>query len=207
MKQFFLSALLLLACLLPAHAQAPAPQAEPGRSVGETVVDGLLQIGGQALDRYLEREIGEPPAARPEAGTHAVPGGEPSERTWRERSGDMFKSFLAKSAEEMGEEPLGRWLAHALKQALDVLLDEYKEQYKAEGRAYAQELGDKMLERVREDPKISSSITTVQVLCWCVIAYLTLVTIVMLFCLLHLKRANSRLLAAVEALGRKVGAK
>ncbi len=206
MKHFFLSACLLLTCLLPAMGQGAAPQQEePRRKVGEVVVDGLLQLGGKALNNYLEREIGTPQVAQPAATDAAAAPDEP--RTWRERGSDMFKSFLAKSVEEMGNEPLGRWLAHALKQALDVLLDEYKDQYKAEGRAYAQELGDKMLERVREDPKISSSITSLQILCWCVIGYLTLVTLIMLFSLLYLKRANGRLMATVEALSRKLAAK
>ncbi len=64
-----------------------------------------------------------------------------------------------------------------------------------------------MLERVREDPEISASITSLQVLCWCVIGYLSLVTLIMLACLLYLKRANGRLLAAINELRRERAAK
>ncbi len=204
MKRLMFILCLLAGLVLPAPAQeaaAPVPEAPKGG-----LVKKLLKAGGRAATDYLDRKL-DAKAARDEPAATPAAEGTPQKRTWRERGGDMFQSFLAKSAEEMGEEPLARWLAHALKQALDVLLEDYKAQYKEEGRAYAKELGEKMVERVREDPKISASITSVQVLCWCVIAYLTLVTLIMLTCLLCLKRANGRLLAAIEELRSRPAAK
>lgn len=61
------------------------------------------------------------------------------------------------------------------------LVNEWKEEYKQEGRQYARELGDIMVERVAEDKKISETLTSVRRLCYAVIAYLTAVTLLILF--------------------------
>ncbi len=190
--------LMLLSLLLVLMASPFARADEPSRHTRDELVDGLLQLGGRALNGYLEGELEEKEARRASAQAKGEP-----QSGWVGLRDDMLSTFIQKSAEEIGEEPLGRWLAHALKQALDVLLEDYKEQYKSEGRAYARELGDMMLERVSEDPKISASLISLQVLCWSVIAYLTLVTLVVVFCLLWLRRAYARLLREVEALRRR----
>ncbi len=97
-------------------------------------------------------------------------------------------------------EALPARLAHMVSGSVDVLLAEYKEA----GRVYARELGDLLVERVRQDPQIQSSIRSVQMLCWGVIIYLTLVTIVMLGSLLHLKKVNRRLLEAVQDMQKRL---
>lgn len=61
------------------------------------------------------------------------------------------------------------------------VLDEFKEAYKQEGREYAQELGDIVVERLVRDKKVNSALTSVRNLCYAVIAYLTLVTVLILF--------------------------
>ncbi len=99
--------------------------------------------------------------------------------------------------------PFGQALTASLKPALDGLIDEYKEQYKEEGRAYARELGDMVVTRVVQDPEINATITSLRTLCWVVIGYLTLVTLIMLGCLVYLKNANARLLAEVRRLARQ----
>ncbi len=83
---------------------------------------------------------------------------------------------------------------------LDVVLAEYKEA----GRAYARELGDLLIERVRKDEQIQSSVRTVQMLCWGVIIYLTVVTLVMLFSLLHIQKINRQLLRDVQELQKRL---
>ncbi len=97
---------------------------------------------------------------------------------------------------------LGLVLTSSLKPALDGIINEYKEQYKEEGRAYAREVGDIVVTRVVEDPEINSTITSLRTLCWAVVAYLTLVTFIMLGCLVYLKNANARLLAEVRRMAR-----
>lgn len=112
----------------------------------------------------------------------------------------MLGNLVTGSVDGLGEKPLSQVLAEAAKNAMDTLINEYKEQYKQEGREYAREVGDKIVGRVLKDPKIEGTIYSLQALCWGVIAYLTLVTLIVVFCLMHLKRTNVKLLAAVEEL-------
>lgn len=119
-------------------------------------------------------------------------------RSWKDRGRDMVGALVSGGMNRLGDEPISKVIAKAAKEALDVLVNEYKEQYKQEGREYAKEVGDKIVGRVLNDPKIAASIYTVQALCWGVIIYLTLVTVLVVFSLLHLKRVNSKLLVSVE---------
>lgn len=60
-------------------------------------------------------------------------------------------------------------------------LNELKESYKAEGKEYAKELGDTVVQRIVQDKKINAALTSVQHLCYAVIAYLTAVTVLIIF--------------------------
>ncbi len=142
----------------------------------DALIDGLLGFGSRALQSQVEHRQAERAGQAP--GETAAPG-----------AADLTK-------------PLTMTLSAELKRALDELLNAYKEQYKAEGRAYAQELGDIVVERVVRDPKIDSTITSLRTLCWFVVGYLTLVTLIMLGCLVYLKKANARLLTEVRRLAR-----
>ncbi len=101
--------------------------------------------------------------------------------------------------------PMAQMIVGSLKPALDGLITEYKDEYMEQGRAYANELGHLVVTRVVQDPEINSTITSLRTLCWFVVAYLTLVTLVMLGCLLYLRRAHARLLAEVKRLARSAG--
>lgn len=156
----------------------------------DKLMDKLLQAGTDALEKEKQRRRREVEQKEP------APAPQENERGWEERGKDMLSAMFT-NAINPSSEPMAIRMAHTLKGTFDVLLDEYKEQYKQEGREYARELGDIIVERVHEDPQIRSSIYSLQMLCWGVIGYLTLVTIIMLGCLLHLKRTNARLLKAV----------
>lgn len=60
-------------------------------------------------------------------------------------------------------------------------LRELKEAYKAEGKEYAKELGDTVVQRIVEDKEINDTLTSVRRLCYAVIAYLTGVTVLIIF--------------------------
>lgn len=60
-------------------------------------------------------------------------------------------------------------------------LRELKEAYKAEGKEYAKELGDTVVKRIVQDKKINDTLSSVQHLCYAVIAYLTGVTVLIIF--------------------------
>ncbi len=146
----------------------------------DALLKGLFGLGARALETQVEKTA---PAAEATAAPSAAasPAARPAQQTL----------------------PFGQALTASLKPALDGLIDEYKEQYKEEGRAYARELGDMVVERVVQDPDINSTITSLRILCWFVVGYLTLVTLIMLGCLVCLKRANAQLLARVEELARR----
>ena len=145
----------------------------------EALIDGLLGFGSRALQAQVEHRQAEREAAQ---------------------AGDEQAGTPAKAAPAM---PLTLSFSSQLKQMLDGLLAEYKEEYKAEGRAYAQELGDIVVERVVRDPEIESTITSLRTLCWFVVGYLTLVTLIMLGCLVYLRRANAKLLTEVRRLAKR----
>lgn len=163
----------------------------------ERVIDGLLRLGQGAIERHLDKRTEE--AAR----AADSPPAEPKKRTWTDRGVDMVGTFIGTAADELGKRSTSEVLAFSLKDSMDVIIDEYKEQYKKEGREYAKELGDRMVERVRQDPKISSTLTALELLCWAIVIYLTLVTIFVFFAFVTLRRGNRKLRERFDALAAK----
>ena len=177
-------------------------------------VDGLLKLGQGVLEHEMDkREAKEAARAKkeaektpPQTAAAEEAADKKKKRTWKDRTWDMLGSFGTTAADEFGDKSLSEVLAFSLKDSLDVLIDEYKEEYKEEGREYAKELGDKLVERVREDPKIRDSITALQALCWSVIGYLSLVTLIVFFSLISITRGNRRLRKQFDALQHKFDA-
>ena len=199
----FLSVLLLLLSFMPvAHASKDA----------DKLIDALLGIGVNVLQGVQnERSVEQEGTVQAEAESAAQPAesaamaGEQDDvegapRTWRDRGRDMLGNLVTGTVGGLGQRPLSEVLAGAVKSAVDVLIDEYKEQYKEEGRAYAREVGDKIVGRVLQDPQIAAAIYSLHVLCWGVIIYLTIVTLVVVCCLLHIRRTNNKVLAAIGEL-------
>lgn len=181
----------------------PMAQAD---SKTDKLIDGLLGIGARALQAEQERRA---EAAQQQDETEAVvedEASEPKKRTWRDRGRDMVGTLVTGTVGGLGDKPLSLVLAETVKKAVDTLIHEYKEQYKQEGREYAKEVGDKIVGRVLSDPKIERSIFSLQALCWGIVVYLTLVTLAMVFGILHLKRSYVKLLAAVEKMTSKIEA-
>lgn len=186
--------MLILAVLMGVSGAVQAAS-----ETADRVVHGLLKLGQGALEKELERREAKS-AAKAEAAAQATA---PKERTWGDRGADMVGTFLGTAVDELGKRSASEVLAFSLKDSMDVLIDEYKEQYKKEGRAYAKELGDRMVERVKEDPKISSSLTAIQVLCWSIIVYLSLVTVFVFSSFVSLRRGNKSLRRSFDELRKK----
>lgn len=85
-------------------------------------------------------------------------------------------------------------LVLTLRGATDSLLESYKE----EGREYAKEVGDTITQRMLENEKLNSTLNSVRYLCWGVIAYLTVVTLLMLLLLLRLRVLYSKLIKSIS---------
>jgi hypothetical protein len=187
---------LITALFLLSAICLPGVQAD--ESTTDKVLDGLLKVGVQALKVHQESRATQAAAEPGLSESEVTETDRP--RTWRDRGREAISTLVTGTADGLGDKPLSEVLAGAVKSAVDKLINEYKEQYKQEGREYAKEVGDKIVTRVINDPKISHSIYSLQALCWGVIVYLTLVTLVMVFSLLHLKRSNNKLLTTVEEL-------
>ncbi len=187
---------LIAAYILPAVLWVAPAQANEH---ADGIIDSLLQVGVHALKAEQERRAAEavPETQQPPAALDAE---EPRNRTWRERGREAVSNLLTGTVDGIGDKPLSEVMAATVKGTVDKLIGEYKEQYKQEGREYAKEVGDKIVTQVVNDPKIEKSIFGLQALCWGVIVYLTIVTIIVVFSLLHLKRTNVQLLAALTEL-------
>ncbi len=93
---------------------------------------------------------------------------------------------------------MGDHLVLTLRGATDSLLEAYKE----EGREYAREVGDVITQRMLENEKINSTLDSVRYLCWGVIAYLTVVSLLVLLFLLRLRVLYARLTEKIDLLGK-----
>lgn len=94
---------------------------------------------------------------------------------------------------------MGDHLVLTLRGATDSLLEAYKE----EGREYAREVGDVITQRMLENEKVNSTLDSVRYLCWGVVAYLTVVSLLMLLLLLRLRVLYARLTEKIEALDKR----
>lgn len=177
----------------------------------ERVVNGLLEFGHRKLEQVLEKRAAKAEAKAQQkaqeqaaaAGPTAL-AGEPKPRTWRDRGREMLGAFVGTAIEGIkGEGSANEVLGFSLKATLDVVINEYKEQYKKEGREYARELGDRMVERVKADPKISRTLTAIEALCWGIVGYLSFVTLFVFFALFTVLRGQKKLRQGYEALAKK----
>ena len=195
MKRLYM--LLLALVMVGMSAQGASDTRDRG-------VDGLLRLGQGVLEHEVNKRDAEKAEEQNVDSADVTPEADKKKkRKWWERGVDMAAAFTETAVEEFGEGDMSHTMAFSLKAALDVIIDEYKEQYKDEGRRYAKELGDKLVERVREDPEIRDSITALQALCWSVIAYLSLVTLIVFFSLIAITRGNRRLRKQFYELQRK----
>ncbi len=89
---------------------------------------------------------------------------------------------------------LGDSLVLTLRSATDNLLEAYKE----EGREYAREVGDVITQRMLENEKVNDTLNSVRYLCWGVVGYLTIVTLIIIVLLLRLRVLYARLTAGLQ---------
>ncbi len=177
-------------------------------SRSDRIIDGLLSAGSRVLQAEQERRAARHSADEAEQALTSEAEQEPAAaeepatdgRRWRDRGRDMLNRVREATSERLGDRSISEVISSTLKDALDHFLAEYKEQYKLEGREYAREVGDIIVNRVVDSPRISGSLYSLQLMCWGIILYLTLVTIIVLFSLLYLKRSNRKLMASVQEL-------
>lgn len=103
--------------------------------------------------------------------------------------GQLAVEHTQSQQQNNGQTSFGDKLVLTLRGATDSLL----ESYKAEGREYAREVGDVITQRMLENEKVNNTLDSVRYLCWGVVAYLTVVTLLMLVLLLRLRVLYTRL--------------
>lgn len=84
----------------------------------------------------------------------------------------------------------------AITSPMDIIrqeLNEVKEAYKEEGRAYARELGDTMMERAMANKKVDRTLDSVRALCWGVVAYITVVSLLLFGMMLRIQSLLGKL--------------
>lgn len=96
-------------------------------------------------------------------------------------------------------ESFGDSMAIMARAAAAPLIDTFKD----EGREYAKEVGDIITERILESRQISDTLDSMRIFCWAVVAYLTIVTILIVVLLLRLRMLHSKLMNAISELKNK----
>lgn len=183
MKNVLLLLLVMVLAVPGGHAQESAP------SKTERVVSGLLNFGAAVVKKQTARD--EPKEAQ--VSSPASAGETPVATRIGESVGTLIQGvrdpgFLAEK------------LASAMKETGELVLREYLDKYKEEGRAYTRELAAIISERVLEHSKVASTLHSVRMLCWGVVIYLTVISLLIFYMLWRMKRMNERVLHAIEAL-------
>lgn len=190
------------------------PQA-PAEVTGGDVANAALRIGARLLESQLEKRRAAAEEKAAAAQSAEAPAAVAEERpSASERVSDKLKrgagAALGTLVNGVGEhlvaEPISDWLPRLLREMADKVVNEFKEQYKQEGREYARELGTLVTERVLASKRIRSTLITVKILCWSVVAYLSVISIIIFFWLWRVKSRTERLFKLCEELLREKSA-
>ena len=162
--------------------------ATPLKADSSAVLDTLFDVGAKAIEARAERKQAKKQAA-------AVNAGESVEQ--EKRSNRMLDAMLGGLGEGLEGRSPSKMLAAVAKGAVDILLDDYKKQYQEEARLYARQLCDEGLESLQSNPKVSASLTALQVAGWSLAIFLTLVTAYLVWSINGLKREHRKVVAAL----------
>lgn len=95
---------------------------------------------------------------------------------------------------------LAKQLGAVLKETTELTLRDYLNRYKDEGKEYARELANIITEKIVNHEKVSTVLDSIRMLCWGVVIYLTIISMLIFAMLWRMKRTNDRVLAAIEEL-------
>ena len=98
--------------------------------------------------------------------------------------------------QKQDESSFGEQMSLMVRAATAPMLESFKE----EGRKYAKELGDIVTRQIKEDKKINQTLDSLRIFCWAVVAYLTIVTALVIYLLLRLRVLHTKLMKAVNKL-------
>lgn len=185
--------LLLLSAVVLLCPSVYAQAAEPSKT--ERVVSGLLDFGAAVMKkRAADREAASTPQAV-EANAPAE-----SEESRMTRLGKSVGTLVQGMSDPHF---LAEKIATVLRETGELVLREYLEQYKAEGRAYTRELANIITERIVNHDKVASTLRSIRMLCWGVVIYLSVITLLIFFMLWRMKCSNEKVLRAIEELRQR----
>ncbi len=167
-----------------------AQDSEPSKT--ERIVGGLLDFGSAIMKQRTEKkQAQQQPADEVDAAT------ETEDANAMEKLGKSV-GVLVQGMTEPGY--LAKQLGAVLKETTELTLRDYLNRYKDEGKEYARELANIITERIVNHEKIASVLDSVRMLCWGVVIYLTIISILIFAMLWRMKCTNDRVLAAIEEL-------
>lgn len=159
----------------------------------ERVVSGLLDFGSAIMKQRAEKKQAQQQPPVDEAA--AAP--ETQDASTMEKLGKSVGVLVQGMTDPSY---LAQQLGAVLKETTELTLRDYLNRYKDEGREYARELANIITEKIVNHEKVASVLDSVRMLCWGVVVYLTIISILIFAMLWRMKSINERVLRAIEEL-------
>lgn len=179
-------------CFLFVFVTCAGVAQETDASRTERIVGGLLDFGSAIMKQRAEKKQAQQSPADEAAATP-----ETQEPNTMEKLGKSVGVLVQGMTDPAY---LAKTLAAALKETTELTLRDYLNRYKDEGREYARELANIITEKIVNHEKVSSVLDSIRMLCWGVVVYLTIISILIFIMLWRMKSINERVLRAIEDL-------
>lgn len=177
--------LVAMSCIGGAQDETP--------SKTERIVGGLFDFGSAIMKQRAEKKQAQQQAPVDEATAPS----EPQEADTMEKLGKSVGVLVQGMTDPSY---LAKQLGVVLKETTELTLRDYLNRYKDEGREYARELANIITEKIVNHEKVASVLDSVRMLCWGVVIYLTIISILIFAMLWRMKSINERVLRAIEEL-------
>ena len=166
---------------------------ESDSSRTERIVGGLLDFGSAIMKQRAEKKQAQqqPPV------DEAAAASETQEDGTMEKLGKSVGVLVQGMTDPAY---LAKQLGGVLKETTELTLRDYLNRYKDEGREYARELANVITEKIVNHEKVATVLDSVRMLCWGVVIYLTIISILIFAMLWRMKSINERVLRAIEEL-------
>lgn len=179
-------------CFLFVFVTCAGVAQETDASRTERIVGGLLDFGSAIMKQRAEKKQAQQSPADEAAATP-----ETQEPNTMEKLGKSVGVLVQGMTDPAY---LAKTLGAALKETTELTLRDYLNRYKDEGREYARELANIITEKIVNHEKVSSVLDSIRMLCWGVVVYLTIISILIFIMLWRMKSINERVLRAIEDL-------
>lgn len=179
-------------CFLFVFVTCAGVAQETDASRTERIVGGLLDFGSSIMKQRAEKKQAQQSPADEAAATP-----ETQEPNTMEKLGKSVGVLVQGMTDPAY---LAKTLGAALKETTELTLRDYLNRYKDEGREYARELANIITEKIVNHEKVSSVLDSIRMLCWGVVVYLTIISILIFIMLWRMKSINERVLRAIEDL-------